>query len=421
MIYLSLGSNLGHRLYHLQCAVELLKKRCLKNFHYSIILETAAILNKNAPSDWNKPFLNMIVSGETDLSPLALLEVLKNIETELGRPAAHEKWAPRIIDIDILLWDGIKMDAPGLVIPHPELKSRDFLHHLLYLMDADTGIKQDKPAAFIRSYVLHPLFVGVVNVTSDSFSDGGRFDAPDKAIAQIYTLASEGASVIEIGAQSTRPGAYIQTPEKEYQQLKPVLEGITSDMTKENIHISIDSFWPEVVRKILEEYKIGWINDVKGDFDDQTLQLIARHGSKFCAMHSLSIPPRRDKVLPSDQNPIDIIKTWGEQSIEKLMKLGFTADNIILDPGIGFGKSYAQNRKILQSVREFKKLGVQIMIGHSRKSFMQFFSSEKAAERDIETIAISFALKENIDFLRVHNIKDHIRFFAAHACFNPGV
>jgi 2-amino-4-hydroxy-6-hydroxymethyldihydropteridine diphosphokinase/dihydropteroate synthase len=159
---------------------------------------------------------------------------------------------------------------------------------------------------------------------------------------------------------------------------------------------------------------------VKGDFDDQTLEMIAESGCKFCFMHSLSIPPHPDMILPLDQRPIELLKEWGEIRIERLMKLGFAAEDIIFDPGIGFGKSPHQNMEILRCTDELKVLGVPIMIGHSRKSYIRSFSAEEAHNRDIETIAISLALKDKVDFLRVHNVHDHMRSFVAHEIFYSG-
>ena len=116
-------------------AVNLLTQSCLRNSKSSIILETEAILPDNTPPSWNKPFLNMIVAGETDLSPDALLITMKSIESDMGRLAIYEKWAPRIIDLDILLWDELEINTPQLTIPHPELSTRPFLQHLLALME----------------------------------------------------------------------------------------------------------------------------------------------------------------------------------------------------------------------------------------------------------------------------------------------
>jgi 2-amino-4-hydroxy-6-hydroxymethyldihydropteridine diphosphokinase len=137
MIYISLGSNLGNRINNLWLAVNLLTKRCLRDVSCSIVLETEAILPEGVPVTWNKPFLNMIISGKTNLSPKELLQALKVIEGDVGRTHIYEKWAPRIIDLDILLYGGLQIDEPNLTIPHPELNNRNFLQHLLSLMGVD--------------------------------------------------------------------------------------------------------------------------------------------------------------------------------------------------------------------------------------------------------------------------------------------
>ncbi|WP_250311377.1 dihydropteroate synthase [Rickettsia endosymbiont of Oedothorax gibbosus] len=418
MIYISLGSNLGNRINNLNMAVNLLTQSCLRNSKSSIILETEAILPDNTPPSWNKPFLNMIVAGETDLSPDALLITMKSIESDMGRLAIYEKWAPRIIDLDILLWDELEINTPQLTIPHPELSTRPFLQHLLALMEVQPWTKMPLTNSFSKSFVLHPAIVGIVNVTNDSFSDGGQFNNPDKAIEQIQELASDGASIIEIGAQSTRPGAVIHTPEEEYNKLKPVLDGITTLINKGMLKVSIDSFWSSTVKRLLENYQISWINDVKGDFDNRTLKSIAEKGCKLCFMHSLSIPPNQELILSLEHRPISLIKEWGKQSIERLLNIGFSQENIIIDPGIGFGKSSYQNIEILRYVQELRSLDVQIMVGHSRKSYIQAFSTVDAKNRDIETIATSLALKDKVDFLRVHNVRNHMRFFTTYQNFH---
>ncbi|WP_341749365.1 dihydropteroate synthase [Candidatus Tisiphia endosymbiont of Sialis lutaria] len=418
MIYISIGSNLGNRINNLNMAVNLLTQSCLRNSKSSIILETEAILPDNTPPSWNKPFLNMIVAGETDLSPDALLITMKSIESDMGRLAIYEKWAPRIIDLDILLWDELEINTPQLTIPHPELSTRPFLQHLLALMEVQPWTKMPLTNSFSKSFVLNPAIVGVVNVTNASFSDGGQFNNPDKAIEQIQELASDGASIIEIGAQSTRPGAVIHTPEEEYNKLKPVLDGITTLINKGMLKVSIDSFWSSTVKRLLENYQISWINDVKGDFDNRTLKSIAEKGCKLCFMHSLSIPPNQELILSLEHRPISLIKEWGKQSIERLLNIGFSQENIILDPGIGFGKSSYQNIEILRYVQELRSLDVQIMVGHSRKSYIQAFSTVDAKNRDIETIATSLALKDKVDFLRVHNVRNHMRFFTTYQNFH---
>lgn len=418
MLYISLGSNLGNRINNLRTAADLIATRYLQNSFISIVLETESILPENAPISWNKPFLNMVIVGETKLSPDEMLISLKSIESEMGRSKPYEKWSPRIIDLDILIWDDLKLHSSELIIPHPELNNRPFLQHLLALMGVKFWQHPKNESSFKKSFVLNPQFVGVVNATNDSFSDGGDFNQTDKAIQQVLQLASDGASVIEIGAQSTRPGAIINNSDDEYAKLKPILDGLIELIDDKTLTISVDTFWPSVIRKLLENYPISMMNDVKGELDEDTLKFIAERNCKLCLMHSLSIPPTKEIIIPLAKRPIDVIKEWGKLSVDRLLNLGFSLDQIVLDPGIGFGKSIYQNIEILQNTQELKDLGAKVMIGHSRKSYINAFSQTSAANRDIETIAISSALKGKVDFLRVHNVADHMRFLVVHENFN---
>jgi 2-amino-4-hydroxy-6-hydroxymethyldihydropteridine diphosphokinase/dihydropteroate synthase len=417
MVYISLGSNLGNRINNLRTAAAFLIQSYLRNTTCSIVLETEAVLPENAPIEWNKPFLNMIVSGETELSPHELLAALKSVETEMGRPELYEVWSPRIIDLDILLWDELVINSPALKIPHPELNNRPFLQHLLALMGVKLSQNLQITNLFKKSFVLSPQLVGVVNVTHDSFSDGGNFSQTDKAIQQVLKLAADGASIIEIGAQSTRPGAIIAGPDQEYNKLKPVLDNIIQFMHDRTLTISVDTFWPTVISKLLKNYPVAWVNDVKGELDDETLKLIAAKNCKLCLMHSLTIPPTKEIIIPIEKRPTDVIVEWGKAYVDRLLALGFSLDQIILDPGIGFGKSIYQNIEILQKVVDLQKLGVKIMIGHSRKSYFGAFSGRTAAQRDIETIAVSCFLAEKVDFLRVHNVEDHMHFLTVYKNF----
>ncbi len=178
MIYISIGSNLRNRLSNLQKATQLLKKRYLKDLKSSIILETKAILPNGAPDEWNKPFLNMVVYGSCLVSPEELLKGLKQIEYDIGHTQVHEKWAPRVIDLDILLWDNLILNTPYLTIPHPELMNRPFLLHLMAMLSPMDNIpvvsktfdtvaynNLNTKDCFLKSFTLSPKFVGIVNIT----------------------------------------------------------------------------------------------------------------------------------------------------------------------------------------------------------------------------------------------------------------
>ncbi|WP_341823431.1 dihydropteroate synthase [Wolbachia endosymbiont (group A) of Agelastica alni] len=428
MIYISVGSNIGNRFSHLQRAAQLLKERYFKDLKSSIILETKAILPNGAPPEWDKPFLNMIVYGSCSSSPKELLKGLKQIECDIGRPQVYEKWAPRVIDLDILLWDDLTLDTPYLRIPHPELINRPFLLHLMAMLNPMDNtpiinktfgtVAYDIPNiqdCFLKSFTLSPELVGIVNITLDSFSDGGLYYDADQATKQALQLVLDGASIVDLGAQSTRPGSLIQTPKAEYARLKPVLDNLNQYMKVGDIKVSIDSFWPDVILNVLEHYNITWINDVKGDLDDNTLKAIASSGCSIVIMHSLSIPPHSDNIIPSDIDPIDTINNWAERNINRLLALGFDQSSIIIDPGIGFGKSLYQNIWLLRNIEALQSFGCKVLVGHSRKLFISSFSTEPVFNRDLETIALSSALHNKVDFLRVHNVRDHMRFFVAQA------
>ncbi|WP_375316154.1 dihydropteroate synthase [Wolbachia endosymbiont (group A) of Colletes cunicularius] len=428
MIYISIGSNIGNRFSHLQRAAQLLKERYFKDLKSSIILETKAILPNGAPPEWDKPFLNMIVYGSCSSSPEELLKGLKQIECDIGRPQVYEKWAPRVIDLDILLWDDLTLDTPYLRIPHPELINRPFLLHLMAMLNPMDNtpiinktfgtVAYDIPNiqdCFLKSFTLSPELVGIVNITPDSFSDGGLYYDSDQATKQALRLLSDGASIVELGAQSTRPGSLMQIPEEEYARLKPVLDNLSNYMKAGDIKVSIDSFWPDVILNVLEHYNIAWVNDQKEALDNNTLKAIASNGCSIVIMHSLSIPPHRDNIIPDDTDPIDIINNWAEKSISRLLTLGFDQSSIIIDPGIGFGKSLYQNIWLLRNIEALRSFGCKVLVGHSRKSFISSFSTEPVFNRDLETIALSSALHNKVDFLRVHNVRDHMRFFVAQA------
>ncbi len=431
VIYLSLGSNTGDRLENLRRALRCVEQRCLTHVKTSIVLETKAILPPDAPQEWDRPYLNMIVCGESSLSPKQLLASLQQIELEMGREKDHLHWSPRTIDIDILLYNDLCLATDSLQVPHLELLNRPFFLHLLALLNpllkhpgnhlpfellaqqaADTDV-------FIRSLCLAPKFVGVVNVTPDSFSDGGEHDSTQAALTHAERLLDEGASVIEFGAQSTRPGSQQMGAAYELQRLEPILDLWYAHPKLKSIPVSIDTYWLEVMIKLVENYPIAWINDVKCQLDKGTLKIIANAGCSICVMHSLSVPPQRDLHLPLEDLPMAHIEQWFAPLLEKLQACGFERSSIIFDPGLGFGKTMFQNWALLRQIERMKQWGCPILIGHSRKSFYNAVCKENFAQRDVETLAVSSCLQPfNVDYLRVHNVQMHQRFFSTQHCLN---
>ncbi|MDR0968775.1 MAG: dihydropteroate synthase [Holosporaceae bacterium] len=402
MIYLALGSNIGNRFENLRTAISKLSEffTCEK---LSIVTETEALLLPDSPSDWNMPFLNMAICGHTDFYPFALLDRLKIVEKEMGRDLNAPKWSPRVIDIDIVAHGDEITNTEWLTIPHKEIKNRDFWQYLLtdldYKIPEDIKLDIDNYKA-LNYFVLNPKLVGIVNVTPDSFSDGGKYLNPEAAVAQINKLRNEGACVVELGAQSTRPGYVEISPAEEIARLAPILERI--DNTD---GIGIDTYFDEVAEYAIKKYNIRWINDqtfMRARLSDKVLKLIADSGARYATMlHGMDV-----SLLESRAN--------------YLRNLGIKKENILLDPGIGFGKSKRDNINMIKNISRIKDIGYQVLFGCSRKSFISSFSNVQTADRDIETLAISdFAAAQKIDYIRVHNVRDHMRFFVA-KCYATG-
>jgi 2-amino-4-hydroxy-6-hydroxymethyldihydropteridine diphosphokinase/dihydropteroate synthase len=320
----------------------------------------------------------------------------------MGRDLNAPKWSPRIIDIDIVAYNDETINAERLSIPHKELKSRDFFQYLLTSVgreipqDVKLNINDYKA---LNYFVLDPKLVGIVNVTPDSFSDGGKYFDPDAAVARAKKLRDVGTRVIELGAQSTHPRHTEVPPSEELFRLEPILERV-----KDMDCVGVDTYFDEVVKLAIKKYDLKWINDQNATLSDDTLKLIADSGAKYATM----------------LRGTDI--SWLEKRANYLKNLGLKKENILLDPGIGFGKSKLENIEAIKNVSRIKDMGYKMLFGHSRKSFISHFSNAPAAERDIETIAVSnFAAEQKMDYLRVHNVEDHMRFFVAKLFFEGNV
>lgn len=432
MIILGLGSNLGDRLANLRHAIDALKKlRGLTVQQISPIYTSDALLPDNAPTDWDMAYLNLALRCETTLEPLALLKELKQIEFAIGRKPEAEHWGPRIIDIDILAWDERIIQNPELTVPHISLQERPFA--LWPLADIFPlwkfpfeGANHGKTAAemvepwgsrFSGKAPFHtrqiyqrietPKLVGIINVTPDSFSDGNQFITDESVLKQAAFLTYSGAEIIDIGAESTAPKAIPIDAVTEWKRLEPVL--LALKQTKKDFvvtpKISVDTRHVDVAAKALQ-LGVDWINDVSGLDDPAMRELIAHSKADCVVMHHLSIPERRDNILPRDKNPVATVYAWGEQRLNELEQQGIARERIIFDPGIGFGKVAEQSFMLLQQVEVFAKLGVRILIGHSRKTFLSLLTGMPSAERDIETMAMALYLaKQPVDYLRVHNVE----------------
>ena len=246
--------------------------------------------------------------------------------------------------------------------------------------------------------------MGVINLTPDSFSDGGDFNSTKKVLDQVNHFLCNGVDVIDLGAQSTRPGAKEVGSNREIKRLIPYLKLIKSEFPE--ILISVDTFNSDVAYEALLN-GANWINDVTGGRrDKEILDVVSEFKCPFVITHSrgnsqnMNTLSKYDNLLRDVKNSLDgLIKNALNKNISK--------KNIIIDPGIGFSKDINQNLEILRNLEEFKKLNFPILIGASRKRFIGEILNEKnPKERDIATLAITCLCSQcSIDIVRVHNVK----------------
>ncbi len=246
--------------------------------------------------------------------------------------------------------------------------------------------------------------VGILNLTTNSFSDGGEYYEFDKATEHLTELINDGADVIDIGAESTKPYSEPVSAEKQLEKLLPVLK-----YCKENsvtTPISIDTRSSEAAQKCLDILPC-MINDVSGlEYDTNMADIIAKYNAKVIIQHSKGTP---DIMQDNTEyiNPVDEIYLNLRNKICYALSKGIKKENIIIDVGIGFGKTREQNFELIKRIEEFKALGCPIMLGISRKSLLNMPDAENF-EKDIYTLALNtLAIERNVDYLRVHNVKMH--------------
>ncbi len=243
--------------------------------------------------------------------------------------------------------------------------------------------------------------MGILNVTPDSFSDGGMFLDPDNAISHGIELASQGADIIDIGGESTRPGAKPLLPDEELRRVIPVIEGLSAEVA---IPISIDTYKSLIAEKAIEA-GAEMINDISGlHFDPKMADVAAKYDVPVVVMHIRGTPEVMQLDVHYDCLLTEIME-YLEESTEIAERAGVDAGQIIIDPGIGFGKSVEDNLTIIRHLGEFKSLGKPIMLGTSRKSFIGKILNAEVDQRDEGTLAsISATIMNGANILRVHDV-----------------
>ncbi|MCJ7458118.1 MAG: dihydropteroate synthase [candidate division Zixibacteria bacterium] len=248
--------------------------------------------------------------------------------------------------------------------------------------------------------------MGVLNVTPDSFSDGGKFFKPEEAVKQGLKLAEEGADIIDIGGESTRPGSEPVTIEEELRRVIPVIEELTKMI---QVPISIDTYKSRVAKEALDS-GASMVNDISGlRYDPEMKKVIAKYDVPVVLMH-IKGTPKNMQENPHYDNLIEEIKTYLIESIKIAKEAGIDEDKIIIDPGIGFGKTPEDNLRILKNLNEFTELGRPLMVGVSRKSFIGKILNLPTEERLEGSLAsMAAAIMNDANILRVHNVKESKR------------
>ena len=248
-----------------------------------------------------------------------------------------------------------------------------------------------------------PILMGIVNLTPDSFSDGGKYNNKNLASKHIKNLLSSGAKIIDIGGESTRPGASDVSSTKEWERIKTVLKILKN----RKCFVSLDTRKSFVMKKA-SKIKVDLINDVSGlDYDPQTINFLKKSGKPFI-IHHMKGTPKNMQIKPSYKNVLLDIYDFFETKLKYIRKKGIKHNNIILDPGIGFGKNLKHNITLLKNISIFHSLGLPVMLGLSRKRFIKDISKKNdTTERLGGTISSCIhSYLQGVQILRVHDVKE---------------
>ncbi|KAG5518848.1 hypothetical protein PMAC_002379 [Pneumocystis sp. 'macacae'] len=427
-IYIALGSNLGNKVKFISDAIEKMSIKGIKILKTSMLYESKPMYFENQPV-----FYNAVCKVETSLSPEQLLVELKTIEKELGRFRTVDK-GPRCIDLDIIFFRREIINSESLTIPHPQVLERPFvlkplcdvsnnLVHpvtgfpiVFYLKKAvDLGIKpvlpflhKNKSINFsFESYKAPTYLMGILNLTPDSFFDGG-VHSYDSIIMDVKNFINAGATIIDIGGQSTRPGSHIISLEEEISRVIPAIKYLLK--VYPDILVSIDTFRSEVAEQAI---RVGasFVNDISGGRrDSKMFNVIAKLRVPICIMHMRGDFSTMDNLTDYGTDIIKQITKELEELLTFAESSGIPRWNIILDPGLGFAKTPYQNMELLRRFNELKSQncfsGLPWLLGPSRKRFTGYVTGDAVPKDRIwgTAAAVAASVLGGCDIIRVHDV-----------------
>ena len=270
---------------------------------------------------------------------------------------------------------------------------------------------------------LKTAVMGILNVTPDSFSDGGQFKNPSEAVKKALQMVEEGAEIIDIGGESTRPGAKPVSAEEELNRVLPVVKELKKELEKNNLNkvwISVDTYKSEVANAVLQE-GADIINDISGlTFDPKMADVVVKHNAPVVINHIKGKPQTWKEIPPTYRDVVSEIVSFWREKINLLLEKGYhNRENIICDPGIGFGKQPHHNVEILKRFRELRVIGQPLMVGVSRKSFIGFIyetllgiKSQPKERLHGSLAALAPAVMGGANIVRVHDVKPTREFLA---------
>jgi dihydropteroate synthase len=258
--------------------------------------------------------------------------------------------------------------------------------------------------------------MGVINANDDSFFSDSRF-VDGNAIKKIEEMIEEGADIIDLGGVSSRPNAAVVSASEEMQRLQPILDAIKENKLYEKVKFSIDSYTPEVVKYALQS-GFTIINDITGFENDELCKLCAEYNATAIVMHMQGTPQTMQESPYYDDVVLDIYK-YLEKQVQKLENFG--VKNVILDVGIGFGKSLDDNIRLIKHLEHFRLLGKELLVGASRKSMIDKITSSEVQNRLAGTLTIHLeAIKNGASIVRVHDVYEHKQALAVYQALQKG-
>jgi len=288
---------------------------------------------------------------------------------------------------------------------HMEILSKKELAQPFGLKTVATELKK-----FLAIQDTPTQIMGIINANDDSFFEGSRFQKED-AIFHIKQMIAEGADIIDIGAVSSRPGAESVSTLVELERIKPICDAIASEKLYEKAIFSVDSYTPSVVEYALQSgFKL--VNDITGASDENIIKLAVKYDAKLCIMHMQGTPQTMQQN-PNYEDVMVEVSTFFEERITKCEALGMDRKNIILDVGIGFGKTLEHNITLIKNMEHFKVFGCEVLVGASRKSMIDKILPTPVEERLSGTLAIHLKAVENgASIVRCHDVKAHVQALA---------